>query len=172
MTEDGVGDLQDAVDLLHFGAVEVELFDDVVPFPLIVDGIREPTLTPRGDLLHLAPIRLDQLADLFDLLLDLLVIKLRLDDIHQFVRRHTLPPFPWICSDYGLTAAAEQESARKSTKPAASHLPANDVDDACDLLDVWPIMVTMQLPQTSAHARRWASTSFADHSSRAGVVCN
>src|ERR1700731_1375660 len=102
MTEDGVGDLQDAVDLLNFVAVEVELFDDVVPFPLIVDRIREPTLTPRGNFLHLAPIRLDQLADLLDLLLDLLVIKLRLDDVHKLVRRQTLPPFPWICSDYGL----------------------------------------------------------------------
>jgi hypothetical protein len=86
MTEDGVGDLQDALDLLHFGAVEVELFDDVVPFPLVVDRIRQPTLTPGSDLFNLAPVCLDQLADLFDLLLDLLVIKLRLDDVHEFVR--------------------------------------------------------------------------------------
>src|SRR6266851_8997033 len=102
MTEDGVGDLQDAVDLLHFSAVEVELFDDVVPFPLIVDRIREPALTPWRDLLDLAPIGLDQLADLLDLLLDLLVIKLRLDDVHELVRCQTLPPFLWICSGYGL----------------------------------------------------------------------
>src|SRR5207245_11051288 len=116
MTEDGVGDLQDAVDLLHFGAVEVELFDDVVPFPLIVDGIRESTLTPRGDLLHLAPIRLDQLADLFDLLLDLLVIKLRLDDIHEFIRRHTLPPFPSIYSDYCLSGARRAGRTQDASK--------------------------------------------------------
>src|SRR5947209_18403567 len=110
MTKDGVGDLQDALDLLHFGAVEVELFDDVMPFPLIVDCIRESTLTPRGDLLHLAPIHLDQLGDLFDLLLDLLVIKLRLDDIHQFVRRHTLPP------SYGFapTMALRRQRSRKA----------------------------------------------------------
>src|SRR4030088_1302786 len=117
MTKDGVGDLQDALDLLNFGAVEVELFDDVVPFPLIVDGVREAPLTPRGDLLDLSPIRLDQLADLLDLLLDLLVIKLRLDDIHQLVGRHTLPPFLWICSYYGRKAAAEQESVRSLTNP-------------------------------------------------------
>src|ERR1700737_4426314 len=112
MTEDGIGDLQDALGLLNFGAVEVELFDDVVPFPLIVDGVRQAPLTPGGDLLDLAPIRLDQLADLLDLLLDLLIIKLRLDEIHQLVRRHTLPPSLWICSDYGPAAAAEQESFR------------------------------------------------------------
>src|ERR1700737_1945123 len=115
MTEDGVGDLKDALDLLNFGAIEVELFDDVVPFPLIVDRVREAPLPPRGHLLNLSPIRLDQLADLFDLLLDLLVIKLRLDDVHQLVGRHTLPPFLWICSDYGLAAAAEQESVRSLT---------------------------------------------------------
>src|ERR1700716_4198525 len=112
MTKDGIRDLQAALELLNFGALQVELFDDVVPFPLIVDRVREPPLTPGGDLLDLAPICLDQLADLFDLLLDLLVVELRLDDIHQLIRRHALPPFLWICSDYGLAAPAEQESVR------------------------------------------------------------
>src|SRR6266481_46960 len=89
MTKDGIRDLQDAFDFLNSGAVEVELYDDVMPFPLIVDRVREAPLTPGGDLFDLSPIRLDQLADLLDLLLDLLVIKLRLDDIHQLVRRHS-----------------------------------------------------------------------------------
>src|SRR5437588_7579671 len=34
------------------------------------------------------------------------------------------------------------------------------------------IIATMQLPQTSAHARRWASTSFKDHPSWLGGVYN
>src|SRR6202022_1938760 len=115
MTEDGIGDLQDALDLLNFGAVEVELFDDVVPFPLIVDRVRKAPLTPGGDLLDLAPVRLDQLADLLDLLLDLLVIKLRLDDVHEFVRRHTLPP------SYGF--APTMASRRQRSRNAFVSLP-------------------------------------------------
>src|SRR6059058_1311741 len=75
--------------LLDFGLVEVELLDDVMPFPLILDAVGQPPLSPGGDLFHLAPIRLDQLADLIDLLLDRLVIKLGLDDIHQLVRRQS-----------------------------------------------------------------------------------
>src|ERR1700737_728456 len=95
MAKDSVGNFQDTFDLLNLGLVEIELLDDVMPFPLILEGVRQPALTPWGPLRDLAPIRLDQLADLFDLLLDGLVIKLRLDDIHQLVRRQTLPPFLW-----------------------------------------------------------------------------
>src|SRR5438067_5886965 len=93
MTEDAVRNFQDALDLLNLGLVEVEFFDDVMPFPLILDTVGQPALAPRGDLLDLAPIRLDQLTDLIDLLLDRLVIKLRLDDIHQLVCRQSGPPF-------------------------------------------------------------------------------
>src|SRR5438445_2371873 len=95
MAEDGVGNLQDTFDLLNLGLVEIELLDDVMPFPLILDRIRQATLPPGGHLFYLAPIRLDQLADLFDLLLDRLIVKLRLDDIHQLVRGQTQPPFLW-----------------------------------------------------------------------------
>src|SRR5437868_5887576 len=95
MTEDGVRDLEDAVDLLHPGLIEIELCDDVMPFALILDAIGQPALTPGCDLFYLATVCLDQLADLFDLLLDRLVVKLRLDDVHQLVCRHTQPPFPW-----------------------------------------------------------------------------
>src|SRR5437762_14007062 len=94
MTEYGVRNPQDALDLLDFGLVEVELLDDVMPFPLILDAVGQPPLSPGGDLFHLAPIRLDQLADLIDLLLDRLVIKLGLDDIHQLVRRQSVTSFP------------------------------------------------------------------------------
>src|SRR5437868_9029423 len=93
MTEHGVRNPQDALDLLDLGLVEVELLDDVMPFPLILDAVGQPALPPGGDLLDLAPVRLDQLADLIDLLLDRLIIKLRLDDIHQLVRRQSGPPF-------------------------------------------------------------------------------
>src|SRR2546421_5682656 len=95
MAEDGVGNFQATFDLLNLGLVEIELLDDVMPFPLILDRIRQATLTPGGHLFYLAPIRLDQLADLFDLLLDRLIVKLRLDDIHQLVRGQTQPPFLW-----------------------------------------------------------------------------
>src|ERR1700738_5027482 len=95
MTKDGIGNLQNALDLRDFRLVEVELRDDVMPFPVVLDGVREPTLTPRGDFLDLAPIRLDQLADLLDLLLDRLIVKVRLDDVHELVRCQTLSPFPW-----------------------------------------------------------------------------
>src|SRR2546422_5324793 len=93
MTEHAVRNPQDTLDLLDFGLVEVELLDDVMPFPLILDAVGKPALSPGGDLLYLAPIRLDQLADLIDLLLDRLVIKLRLDDVHQLIRRQSGPPF-------------------------------------------------------------------------------
>src|SRR5947208_14485108 len=93
MTEHAVRNPQDALDLLDFGLVEVELLDDVMSFTLILDAVGQPARPPRGDLLDLASIRLDQLADLIDLLLDRLVIKLRLDDIHQLVRRQSGPPF-------------------------------------------------------------------------------
>src|SRR3989442_4739331 len=93
MTEHGGRNPQDALALLALGLVEVELLEDVMPFPLILDAVGEPALPPGGDLLDLAPIRLDQLADLIDLLLDRLVIKLGLDDIHQLVRRQSGPPF-------------------------------------------------------------------------------
>src|SRR3982074_2392002 len=81
-----------------------------MPFPLIVDGIRKAPLSPGGDLLHLSPSCLDQLADLFDLLLDLLVVKFGLDDIHELVRRHTLPP------SYGVapTMALRRQRSRKA----------------------------------------------------------
>src|SRR5438445_2189420 len=95
MAEDGVGNLQDALDLLDLALLEVELGDDVMPFPVVLDGVCEPTLTPRGDLLELASVRLDQLADLIDLLLDRLIVKLRLHDVHQLVCRQTRPPFLW-----------------------------------------------------------------------------
>src|SRR5712691_1075314 len=94
MAEDRVGNLQDALDLLDFRLVEVELRDDVMPFPVVLDGVRQPALTPGGDLLDLAPIRLDQLADLLDLLLDRLVVKLRLDEVHQLVGRQSTTSFP------------------------------------------------------------------------------
>src|SRR2546423_15004971 len=95
MAEDGVGNLQDAFDLLDLALLEVEFSDDVMPFPVFLDGVREPTFTPRGDLLELASIGLDQLADLVDLLLDRLIVELRLDDVHELVCRQTLPPFLW-----------------------------------------------------------------------------
>src|SRR2546421_7125445 len=122
MAEDGVGNLQDALDLLDLALLEVELGDDVMPFPVVLDGVCEPTLTPRGDLLELASVRLDQLADLIDLLLDRLIVKLRLHDVHQLVCRQTRPPSCGICSGYGLAAAAEQESDRKSTKEEARQI--------------------------------------------------
>src|SRR2546425_5301084 len=95
MAEDAVGNFQDTFDLLNLGLVEIELLDDIMPFPLILDGIRQAALAPRRHLFDLAPIRLDQLADLFDLLLDRLIVKLRPDDIHELVRRQTLSPFLW-----------------------------------------------------------------------------
>src|SRR5437764_65968 len=64
MTEHAVRNPQDALDLLDFGLVEVELLDDVMSFPLILDAVGQPALPPGGDLLDLASIRLDQLADL------------------------------------------------------------------------------------------------------------
>jgi len=86
MTKDSVGNLQNALDLLDLRLFEVELRDDVMPFPVVLDGVREPALTPRGNLLDLATIRLDQVADLLDLLLDRLIVKVRLDDVHELVR--------------------------------------------------------------------------------------
>jgi len=86
MTKDGVGNLQNALDLLDFRLFEVELRDDVMPFPVFLDGVRQPALTPRGNLLHLATIGLDQLADLLDLLLNRLIVKVWLDDVHELVR--------------------------------------------------------------------------------------
>src|SRR2546423_224696 len=94
MAEDGVGNLQDALDLLDLALLEVELGDDVMPFPVVLDGVREPTLTPRGDLLELASVSLDQLADLIDLLLDRLIVELRLDDVHELVCRQNATSFP------------------------------------------------------------------------------
>src|SRR5919108_5847843 len=102
MPEDGVGNSQDAFDLGNLGLVQIELFDDVMPFPLVFDRVGQSPLSPWGDLFHLASVGLNQLADLFDLLLDCLVIKLRLDDVHQFVRRQSTTSFPLeICSAYG-----------------------------------------------------------------------
>src|ERR1700724_904433 len=95
MAEDGVGNLQDALDLLDLGLLEVELRDDVMPFPVVLDGVRQPAFAPRSDLLELAPVGLDQLADLVDLLLDRLIVKFGLDDVHELVCRQTLPPFLW-----------------------------------------------------------------------------
>src|SRR2546423_3554131 len=95
MPEDRVGNLQDALDFLNLPALQVELLYDVVALSLFVNGVGKPPFTPRRHLLDLAPIGLDQLADLIDLLLNCLIIKLRLDDIHELVRRHALPPFPW-----------------------------------------------------------------------------
>src|SRR5207247_3489403 len=107
MTEDAVRNFQDALDLLNLGLVEVEFFDDVMPFPLILDTVGQPALPPRGDLLDLASIRLDQLADLIDLLLNRLVIKLRLDDIHQLVRRQI-----WTSSPTGFAPVMAQGRQR------------------------------------------------------------
>jgi len=86
MTKDAVGNLQNALDLLDFFLIEVELRDHVMPFPVVLDGVREAPLAPRGDLLDLAPIGLDQLADFLDLLLNRLIVKVWLDDVHELVR--------------------------------------------------------------------------------------
>src|SRR5438045_9505308 len=117
MSEDRVGNLQDALDFLHLTALQVELLDDVMALALFVDRIGKPPFSPRRHLLDLASVGLDQLADLVDLLLNCLIIKLRLDDIHELVRRHALPPFPWdLLRLWPDGAPTEQESGRKSTK--------------------------------------------------------
>src|SRR5690242_10582076 len=94
MPENGVGDLQHALDFGDLGLLEVEFLDDVIALSLLFDPIGQTTLAPWGDLAHLAAISLNQMADLLDLLLDGLIVKLRLDDVHQFVRRQSTTSFP------------------------------------------------------------------------------
>src|ERR1700738_4264019 len=102
MPEDVVRDLQEPVDLLNSGLIEIELRDDVMAFTLVLHGIGKPALTPRCDLLDLASIGLDQLADLLDLLLNRVIVKLWPDEVHQLIRRQTAATFLWICSEYDL----------------------------------------------------------------------
>src|SRR5438128_12620064 len=92
MTEHAVRNPQDALDLLDFGLVEVELLDDVMSFPLILDAVGQPALPPRVTLLALPSFRLNKLPHFLDFLLDPLVFNLRLTDILEFVRHNSDPP--------------------------------------------------------------------------------
>src|SRR5437588_12578313 len=94
MPEDGVGNLQDALNFGDFCLIKVELFDDVIALALVLDAIGKTPFSPRGDLLDLTTIGLNQLANSLDLLLDRLVVKLRLDDVHQLIGRQPVTSFP------------------------------------------------------------------------------
>ncbi len=116
MAEDGVGNLQDALDLLDFRLIEVELRDDVMPFPVVLDGIREPTLTPRGDLLDLAPFVWISWPTFSISCWTCWSSSSGLTMyINSYADKRYLLSYG-ICSGYGHAAAAEQESVRKSTK--------------------------------------------------------
>src|SRR5579864_9602137 len=111
MPEHRVGNLQHAVDFGYFGLLEVELFDHVMPLALILDRVGEAPLAPGSDLLHLATVGLDQLANLLDLLLDRLIIKLRLDDVHQLVSRQSITSFPM---GFAPVIASRRQRSRKA----------------------------------------------------------
>src|SRR5438105_13681806 len=96
MPEDGVGDLQDALNFGDFCLIKVELFDDVIALALGFDAIGQAALPPGGDLLDLTTIGLNQLANSLDLLLDRLIIKLRLDDVHELVGRQPVTSSPQV----------------------------------------------------------------------------
>src|SRR5919204_4218687 len=88
MAKDGVGDRQDPLDFLDPARLQVEFGNHVMALALVLDAISQPSLAPGGDLLNLAPVRFDQLADPVDLLLNAFIVELRLDDVHQLIRRH------------------------------------------------------------------------------------
>src|SRR5579864_6178649 len=111
MPEHRVGNLQHAVDFGYFGLLEVELFDHVIPLALILDRVGEAPLAPGSDLFHLATVGLDQLANLLDLLLDRLIIKLGLDDVHQLVSRQSITSFPM---GFAPVIASRRQRSRKA----------------------------------------------------------
>src|SRR5205807_8556094 len=93
MPKDGVGDLQDALDFLDPAAIQLEISNHIVALALVLDRVGEPPLAPGGYLLDLAPIRLIQLADLFALLLNGVIVKLRPVNDHELYRQsHNLLP--------------------------------------------------------------------------------
>src|SRR5919109_4449470 len=115
MAKDGVRDFQDSLDFLDPARLQIELGDHVMALALVLDAVGKAPLAPGCDLLDLAPVRLDQLADPVDLLLNALIVELGLDDVHQLVRRHTTS-FLWESPRLWPALQPEQESDGQSTK--------------------------------------------------------